>query len=219
MVGKPARWRAMRLAFKTPKPKNGEIRKTMIPHPSANLYQGELKTSLHPASVLSGRRELDGEQLRRLLCRWLRLRLFGSLHWTTLLCPRCRLRLRLGRHLEIGRIRRLHLGLLLHLRLLLNHPLLWLWHIGHLRRSGLVLLRHSPCFRRSSFQLEICLRQSTRRAEEYGLRWHGQYKSPAQSCRRVPRIEHTKQSRQALPLMLKNLLTALRFMYAGTQPM
>jgi acetoin utilization deacetylase AcuC-like enzyme len=27
MVGKPARWRAMRLAFKKPKPKNGEIRK------------------------------------------------------------------------------------------------------------------------------------------------------------------------------------------------
>lgn len=172
-----------------------------------------MKPSLHRASVLSGRRELDGEQLRRLLCRWLRLRLFGSLHWATLLSPRCRLRLRVGGHLEISRVRRLHLGLLL------NHPLLWLRHVGHLRRSGLVLLRYSPCFYRSSFQLEICLRQSTRRAEEYGLRWHGQYKSPAQSCRGVPRIEHTKQSRQALPLMLKNLLTALRFMYAGTQPM
>ena len=142
------------------KPKRGEIRKTMIPHPSANLYQGELKTSLHPASVLSGRRELDGEQLRRLLCRWLRLRLFGSLHWATLLSPRCRLRLRVGGHLEISRVRRLHLGLLL------NHPLLWLRHVGHLRRSGLVLLRYSPCFYRSSFQLEICLRQSTRRAKE-----------------------------------------------------
>jgi hypothetical protein len=152
-----------------PKPKSGEIRKIMIPHPSANSYERELKLSLHLASALCRTRDMDGGQLRRLLGHWLRLwlrlRLLGSLHWMILLSPRRRLRLR---HLEIGCVRRLHL----HLRLLLNHPLLLLrWHVGHLRRSGLVLLRrHRPCFRRSPLHFEVCLSQGTRCAEKRGLR-------------------------------------------------
>jgi hypothetical protein len=164
-----------------PKPKSGEIRKIMIPHPSANSYERELKLSLHLASALCRTRDMDGGQLRRLLGHWLRLwlrlglrlrlrlRLLGSLHWMILLSRRRRLRLR---HLEIGCVRRLHL----HLRLLLNHPLLLLrWHVGHLRRSRLVLLRrHRSCFRRSPFDLEIRLSQGTRCAEECRLRRHGQ---------------------------------------------
>jgi hypothetical protein len=156
-----------------PKPKSGEIRKIMIPHPSANSYERELKLSLHLASALCRTRDMDGGQLRRLLGHWLRLwlrlglrlRLLGSLHWMILLSRRRRLRLR---HLEIGCVRKLHL----HLRLLLNHPLLLLrWHVGHLRRSRLVLLRrHHSCFRRSPLHLEVCLSQSTRCAEKRGLR-------------------------------------------------
>jgi hypothetical protein len=85
----------------------------MIPHPSANSHQRKLNPSLHRASMLCGRRELDGGQLRRLLGRsrrlrllgalhwvallghWPRLRLLGRLRWLTLLSPRCRSRLRL----------------------------------------------------------------------------------------------------------------------------
>jgi hypothetical protein len=165
-----------------PKPKSGEIRKTMIPHPSANSYERELKLSLHLASALCRTRDMDGGHLRRLLGHWLRLwlrlglrvrlrmRLLGSLHWMILLSRRRRLRLR---HLEIGCVRRLHL----HLRLLLDHPLLLLlWrHVGHLRRSGLILLRrYRSCFRRSPLDLEIRLSQGTRCAEERRLRRHGQ---------------------------------------------
>ena len=201
----------------TPKPKRGEIRRTMIPHASANLYQRELKPSLHWTSAFCKTRDMDGGQLRRLLGHSLclrlrlrlRLRLLGRLHWMILRSPRRRLRLR---HLEIGRVRKLHL----HLRLLLDHPLLLLRRqVGHLRRSRLVLLRrHRSCFRRSPLHLKVCLSQGTRCAEKGGLRSHGQSVKILSVVVRINsgQGEITKKSVQSSPSMPKVLLTKFRSM-------
>jgi hypothetical protein len=188
MVGKTCPT-ARCVPFDEPKPRAQEGRdKENNDTPSfSEFVRKRIEPSLHWTSTECRTRgeESAGRCLSPWLCSGLRLRLhwslhlrlIGCLHRMILLNPPCRLRLRVGRHLEIGRVRRLHL------RLLLDHPLLLQWrhvgrlwrHVSHLRRSRLVLLRrHRPHFRRSPLQFEVCLRQSTRCAKERGLQWYDQ---------------------------------------------